>query len=112
MSNPDAAYYRTLLAGAKEKLELSLVMADPTKESITPDKAIGRLTRLEAMQAQSMNAATRARQQKRLRQIERAMDALEEGTYGICVQCGNKVSRGRLEIMPETRLCVACARNR
>lgn len=112
MPGSDDTYYQTLLTEAKEKLELSLALADPAKESITPDKAIGRLTRMEAMQAQSMNAATRARQKKRLRQIRRAMDALEEGTYGTCVRCGDTIPRGRLEIVPETRLCVGCARQR
>jgi DnaK suppressor protein len=42
--------------------------------------------------------------------IERALAKLDEGSYGICDRCGEPIPKGRLEVAPESVLCVACAR--
>ncbi|GJL61480.1 MAG: hypothetical protein NPIRA04_01340 [Nitrospirales bacterium] len=49
---------------------------------------------------------------KERRQIEEALVSLEEGTYGICAECGEEVSEKRLQALPFARLCVACQTNR
>lgn len=41
--------------------------------------------------------------------IERALDRLAAGTYGVCVKCGAEISEGRLEARPEAALCITCA---
>jgi len=46
---------------------------------------------------------------KEIRMIRAALQRLEDGTYGFCVQCGNEIAPGRLEAIPATPLCVACA---
>lgn len=45
----------------------------------------------------------------KLRSIEHAIDAATSGSYGICEVCGQPIPRERLQIMPETTLCVQCA---
>ncbi len=40
---------------------------------------------------------------------KRALDRIEAGEYGQCVQCGEKISDGRLEARPEAALCINCA---
>ena len=50
-------------------------------------------------------------QEKRNRErqmIDEALVSLEEGTYGICVECNTEISEKRLAVMPFARLCVAC----
>lgn len=94
------------------ELEALIALADPSQESITPDKAIGRLTRMEAIQAQQMSQEGRRRQEKRLAAARRALERIEEGTYGRCVRCGAEIAEGRLEFMPESALCVQCAARR
>lgn len=44
-----------------------------------------------------------------LRQIDAALKRLAEGSYGICVKCGNDISGERLEALPATPLCKTCA---
>ena len=62
-------------------------------------EAIGRLTdvgvadRLEAIEAR----------------LERALAKLDEGSYGICDECGAEIPAGRLRSVPESVLCVECA---
>ena len=41
--------------------------------------------------------------------IERALQKLDEGTYGICDSCGQPILPGRLRAMPASSLCVPCA---
>jgi DnaK suppressor protein len=42
--------------------------------------------------------------------LKRALAKLEEGTYGRCDSCGGPIAPGRLEVAPESALCIDCAR--
>jgi DnaK suppressor protein len=42
--------------------------------------------------------------------LERALAKLEEGSYGRCDNCGRPIALGRLEVAPESALCIDCAR--
>src|SRR4051812_44471065 len=41
--------------------------------------------------------------------IERALQKLDEGSYGICDRCGEAIPLARMEAAPESVLCIACA---
>ena len=45
---------------------------------------------------------------KMLIAIEEALQRIEDGSYGICEECGKKISPERLKIMPFALLCVPC----
>jgi DnaK suppressor protein len=42
--------------------------------------------------------------------LQRALAKLEEGSYGRCDNCGRPIAPGRLEVAPESALCIDCAR--
>jgi len=42
--------------------------------------------------------------------LQRALAKLEEGSYGRCDRCGNPIAPARLEAVPESVLCIDCAR--
>ena len=44
-----------------------------------------------------------------IRDIQAALLRIEDGTYGICGQCGEEISAGRLQAVPEATRCVNCA---
>lgn len=46
----------------------------------------------------------------KLKDIEHAIEQVQSGGYGICERCGNPIDPERLEIFPETTLCVNCKR--
>ncbi len=48
------------------------------------------------------------RDKKKLWAIEEALEKVQEGTYGVCEECGDEIGAGRLEAMPLARLCVSC----
>jgi RNA polymerase-binding protein DksA len=43
-----------------------------------------------------------------LSEIEHALHKFEEGTYGLCDECGEPIDPKRLEAIPQTSLCVDC----
>ncbi|MFN2506855.1 MAG: TraR/DksA family transcriptional regulator [Acidimicrobiales bacterium] len=47
-----------------------------------------------------------------LNEVEHALGKLDAGTYGVCEGCGENISPARLEAMPATSLCIACASRR
>jgi RNA polymerase-binding transcription factor DksA len=55
-------------------------------------------------------AAVRAQAQAHLGDIEAALERLAGSRYGICEACGNSIASERLDALPATRRCIACAR--
>ena len=45
-----------------------------------------------------------------LNEINEALNKMEDGTYGICTNCHQKIDKNRLDIIPETTLCASCAK--
>ncbi len=43
-----------------------------------------------------------------LKRIDAALSRIKDGSYGICVKCGNRISEERLVAVPETPFCQAC----
>ena len=70
---------------------------------------VGRLSRMDAMQAQAMAQASDARRAALLREIDAALKRIDDGDYGICEQCERPINPKRLDIDPTARLCIDCA---
>lgn len=70
---------------------------DPTEEEADP----------EIVEREKTLAVLGALERK-LDEIELALRAAEEGTYGICEVCGQPIDPARLKIMPEATMCVPC----
>ncbi len=43
--------------------------------------------------------------------IRAAIRRVDEGRYGLCLTCGEKITRARLETIPEATLCISCAKD-
>ena len=52
----------------------------------------------------------RDRERKLLRKIDKALEKIEEGSYGICEACGEEIEEKRLLARPEATLCIRCKR--
>jgi len=48
------------------------------------------------------------REKKKLLQIDDAIERIDESTYGLCEECGVKIPKGRLKVMPFAKYCVEC----
>lgn len=48
------------------------------------------------------------REKQKLKQIDDALDKIDENTYGFCEECGVKIPRARLKVVPFAKYCVEC----
>lgn len=55
------------------------------------------------------NLALRRRLEDKAKSIKDALRKMEKGAYGICKECGRKISAERLAVLPHTNLCIKCA---
>jgi DnaK suppressor protein len=72
---------------------------------------VGRLSRMDALQAQEMAKASDQRRMATLRNIEVALRRVENGEFGICRDCDATINPKRLEFDPTVTLCIDCASN-
>ena len=57
---------------------------------------------------QSFTFRLRGREKVFLDKIQKALDRIEDGSFGLCEECGDKITLKRLEARPETTLCIRC----
>ncbi|MFC1494947.1 TraR/DksA family transcriptional regulator [Thermodesulfobacteriota bacterium] len=82
------------------------------KESIkpiAPDKAIGRLSRMDAIANKSVMEFSFNKAENRLNKLRHVLSKVNSPDFGICIECGNAIPVGRLLIIPESQHCVNCA---
>jgi len=77
--------------------------------TISPDKAIGRLSRLDAMQMQEVAKAAQRRREDRVTALQNALDRIDSGRFGQCELCKEWIPLVRLEAQPESTRCGDCA---
>ena len=70
---------------------------------------VGRLSRMDAMQAQAMAKASAGRRKQMLRDIEAALKRIDDDEFGDCQACDEPINPKRLEFDPTVRLCIDCA---
>jgi DnaK suppressor protein len=59
---------------------------------------------------QTKDLSLRESQEDTLKRVERALERFDEGSYGVCEDCGSAIEWGRLKVLPYTRHCVGCVR--
>lgn len=87
-----------------EEIEALTAWCDP----VAPDVALGRLTRNDAMQDQQMALHQRERLRTHRARIEAALNRIAKGLFGICPACKTPIDKRRLDMAPDSALCVPC----
>lgn len=75
---------------------------------VAPDNSIGRLTRMDAIQSKSINAAALTKARNQLNNYENALLRIYDDNFGICKKCKNEIPIERIMAMPGTSLCTNC----
>ena len=105
------------LASLRERLlhlQMELQAVDETSqaagETVELDQSrVGRLSRMDAMQAQQMAQETARRRQLQLSRIEGALRRMDAGEYGYCFVCKQAIDARRLDADPTVTRCIDCA---
>ena len=110
MNPAQLAKIRSIVEERINEIEAFLAQDDPESKPVAPDVAIGRLSRLDSMQAQQMILAQQRRQREELEHLHSALERIDKGTYGNCAYCLSPIAYERLEAIPDAVLCISCAR--
>lgn len=107
MKKKDIEYFKNLLS---ERLEDLLSQADHTVSGMTDQKEnfpdpTDRAT-LEA--DRNFMLRIRDREHKLIKKIKKALERIEDGSFGICDSCGEDISIKRLKARPVTTQCIDC----
>ena len=102
-----------LVAIIRSEMDQLKHLSETAKDSRAPvtldQQSVGRLSRMDAMQQQSMELATEKRRQCRLAALDAALRRVKSGDYGYCLKCDDKIAAGRLAVDPAVTLCIDCA---
>jgi len=109
MNDAQTQHYQKKLEDSLQEIEKYLAKSEASAEAVAPDKSLGRLSRMEAMQDQQLVLEVRRRHKRRKLEIIQAISRLEQGKYGNCSFCGTVISEDRLNAFPEVQTCVKCA---
>jgi DnaK suppressor protein len=102
---------RERLLALKDELETLSRISEDARATVELDQqSVGRLSRMDALQGQAMAQASERQRRLDLQKIEAALNRLDEGEYGYCLDCGDEIAGKRLEIDPAAALCVSCAK--
>lgn len=93
-------------------LEKEIAAQQEDRAAVEPDKGIGRISRLDAMQQVEVAKEQLRRKQRRLQALRDAIDRMDAGTYGTCLNCGKDIAYDRLHAAPELQLCGPCSAKR
>jgi len=98
-----------ILTDLKQSLLDDLERGASGSETVTLEQnKVGRISRMDALQQQAMHKASQNLIRKRLVLIDKALRSIQSGDYGYCESCGNEISASRLQVRPESLMCVSC----
>ena len=103
MSRPDIdiEYFTKRLLTLKHELQGLLELSQGASSPVVLDQtSVGRLSRMDAMQAQAMAQETERRRRVEIQKIEAALRRMDEGEYGYCIKTGEEIPLQRLELDP------------
>ncbi len=110
MSAVDISSLRKKLLDLRAELQVLAQTANASAQVVELDQArVGRLSRMDAMQAQAMSQATGRRRELMLKKITAALARMDKDDYGLCRSCDEPINPKRLEYDPTVMLCVSCA---
>lgn len=79
-------------------------------QPIEPDCAIGRVSRMDAINNKSVTEAALRQAEGKLNSLNRVYSQLGSDDFGLCLNCKNQIPLGRILIRPESLYCVNCAK--
>lgn len=88
--------------------ELVLKYRELTKP-IAPENAIGRISRMDAINNKSVNDAALRKAELKLNNLQIALGKINDTDFGICIRCKKPIPLGRIFLLPQTITCVNCA---
>ena len=102
--------WRSKLLTLRAELERTAAAGDESAAIVELDQSkVGRLSRMDAMQAQAMAQASGNRRRAMLVKITAALKRIDDDEFGFCRGCEEEIDPKRLEFDPTAIYCIECA---
>lgn len=109
LSNKEREEIREKIILEMGKMKEKIIEYKELTKPIPPENAIGRVSRMDAINNKSVNEAALRQAEKRLNNMGLALEKLNEDFFGLCTSCGKNIPIGRIMLMPGSTKCVNCA---
>ncbi len=91
------------------KTEKLIVDYKEMTKPIAPENAIGRISRMDAINNKSVAEAALHQAEDKLGKLKLMLTQIDKEGFGICAKCKQPIPIGRILLMPHSRFCVNCA---
>lgn len=110
LTQDELAELREELERQLARLERSMESSQAALEPVELDQSrVGRLSRMDELQNQSLTRNLHEREEIRLTLIRNALARMDGGSYGVCEACGAGIPYERLLVFPEATECGNCS---
>ncbi len=99
---------REHLAEMKEKLHSEIESELRAERESNKDEGMDTYDLASEERDREINFILSDRERVKVKQIDDALERLDDNTYGVCESCGLEIAEERLNAMPFTRLCRDC----
>ena len=104
MGRTEVERYRSLLESGKIELSADL----RSREYIVIEKAADAMDEVQFAGARELAISNLDRESKLLQSVLRSLDRIEDGSYGVCLQCDTGINPKRLGAVPWAEYCIRC----
>ncbi len=109
MNTKEKNQIRQVIIEKIDEVKKNVATFQKLSKPVSPDNALGRITRMEAISSKSINEASLEKSKQRLDRLQKSLKMIDDPDFGYCISCEEPIPYKRLVIMPETPFCVSCA---
>lgn len=91
------------------KLTREIALMEESAGPVTPENAIGRISRMDAINNKSVVEASLRHRRRKLMKLQLAQSKIDDPGFGLCTRCKGPIQAKRMLLMPESDKCVKCA---
>lgn len=111
LNKEDIKSIRDKITAQLKKIEADIVEYTELTKPISPENAIGRISRMDAINNKSVNEAALRNTKNKQQKLQRALKEIKSPSFGLCRQCGEAIEIEKLLVMPESVRCVSCIKS-
>jgi len=112
MNTEERAELKKRIQDKIRELEAQIKSYKEGARPVEPDNAIGRLTRMEAINSRSISEASLRSAEDESARLQMALKRIDSEDFGVCAECGEDIPIKRLMLLPASVMCVECADSR
>ena len=108
MKKKDVERFKERLLAQKKQILQSVQKIKQEDLNVSRDDLADEIDMATANLTQSLTLRLKGREQQVLPKIDKALERIQKGEYGVCEDCGGEIGMNRLEVRPFATLCIKC----